>query len=209
VGRRTLLVLVVAWFLDASGPARTAERAWVDVVVRVYDAASMAPGDKARALAIAVAALAPAELELHFAHCGKDVIEAGCEKPLRPGELALRLVRSPTAEPRAAHALPLGEALLDLHRRTGALATIYVERVEGLAHAAGGDAVVLLGRAIAHELVHAISGQGRHTPRGLMRPVWSAREVAANRSEDWRLDQADAAMLARKHAPAGVRAALR
>ncbi len=79
---------------------------------------------------------------------------------------------------RPAAPLPLGEALLDTRRRKASLATIYVERVERLARDSHADPAVLLGRAIAHELVHALTGRGTHAPHGLMRAVWSVWEVA-------------------------------
>ncbi len=64
-----LLSVVLLVSLGAPGVPDAAERAWIDVTVRVYDAASMAPADKARALALAAAVLAPAELNVHFVHC--------------------------------------------------------------------------------------------------------------------------------------------
>jgi hypothetical protein len=118
-------------------------------------------------------------------------------------------VRSPLARVLPARPLPLGDALLDSRRRKGALATIYVERVESLARESRADPAVLLGRAIAHELVHAFSGQSTHAPRGLMRGVWSAWEVAHDRAEDWRLHDADTARLRSRRRPSSVQAAMR
>ena len=80
-------------------------------------------------------------------------------------ELALRLVRGHVPPQRPAAPLPLGEALLDTRRRKASLATIYVERVERLARDSHADPAVLLGRAIAHELVHALTGRGTHAPQ--------------------------------------------
>jgi hypothetical protein len=206
--RRSLL-LPLLLPLGVPLPARSAERAWIDVSVRVYDAAAVKPDDRTRALALAAALLAPAQLQIHFEQCDAKGAAPACATTPRPDELLLRLVRRPTPARRAAESLALGDALLDTRRRSGALATVYLERVEWLAREGRADASVMLGRAIAHELVHALSGEGRHAPRGLMRGVWSAREVAANRAEDWRLHDAETTSLRGRRSAASIQAALR
>ena len=192
------VVLLVS--LGAPGVPDAAERAWIDVTVRVYDAASVAPADKARALAVAAAVLAPAELNLHFVYCAAAISAPSCDEAPGHDELALRLVRKPSPRMHSAAPLALGDALLDVRRRAGTLATIYVDRVDGLARESRADAVVLLGRAIAHELVHMLSGQGTHATHGLMRAVWSVQEVAHNRAGDWVLRDSDTAALRSREA---------
>jgi hypothetical protein len=201
-----LVSFMMVWSLAAAVLSDAAERAWIDVSVRVYDATPVADGDKARALAVAAALLAPADLEIHFTQCTRASGEPACDRALGPDELALRLVRSPNLHLRSAAPLPLGDALLDPRRQKGALATIYVERVEALARQSQVDAGVLLGRAIAHELVHAVSGRSAHARRGLMRGVWSSWEVALDREEDWRLHDAEKALLRSRRRPASVQA---
>jgi hypothetical protein len=204
-----LVSFMVLGSLGVPVMSAAAERAWIDVAVRVYDAAPVEEGDKTRALAVAAAVLAPADLEIHFTHCMGTIAGPPCDRPLGPDELALRLVRSRL--PRLHHLapLPLGDALLDPRRRKGALATIYIERVELLARESRADSAVLLGRAIAHELVHVFSGQTSHAKQGLMRAVWSAWEVAHDRAEDWRLHEADTARLRSRRRPASVQVARR
>ncbi len=85
--------------------------------------------------------------------------------PWRRGELAIRIVRSLVA-PRYSGTLPLGEAMIDTRAGTGVLATIYIDRIEWLAHQAGVDARALLGRAIAHELGHLLMATTTHGPVG-------------------------------------------
>ena len=87
--------------------------------------------------------------------------------------------------------LPLGYALVDARTRSGALATIYVERVEWLSSAARVDPRPLLGRAIAHEVGHLLLGTNGHTDAGLMRPVWSCDALRRNDSSDWVFAQSD------------------
>jgi hypothetical protein len=201
--RCSQIVLALTLLTTAADALPAAERAWIDVNVRVYNAASVPEPDRQRALATAAKLLAPAQLELHFVSCGPPAAEPPCAETVAPDELVLRLVRRAMA-PQPAAPLSLGEALLD-GRRGGTLATIFVERVEWLAGANQVDPGVLLGRAIAHELVHAWSGRGTHAPHGLMRAVWSGREIADNRPEDWTLRAADLAQL-RHSRPVSVRA---
>ena len=186
-----------------------AERAWVDVSVRVYDVAPVAEDDKRRALEVAAELLAPAEIEIRFTQCDPASPEPACKLTLGVGELALRLVRGPRPPLRWTAPLPLGDALLDTRRRKASLATIYIERVEWLARESRADPAVLLGRAIAHELVHALTGRGTHTPSGLMRGVWSAWEVARDRPQDWALQREERAALRARRQPIDVQAALR
>jgi hypothetical protein len=190
-----------------SDALHAAERAWIDVTVRVYDTALVPEAERTHALTVAARLLAPAQLELHFVKCGVQDAEPACADKVAPDELVLRLVRRPMAPPQPVAALPLGEALVDA-RRGGTLATIYVERVEWMARASRTDPGLLLGRAIAHELVHAWSGRGTHAARGLMRAVWSLREIADGRPDDWSLRHADLAQL-RHRRPLSLRAALR
>lgn len=204
-----LVSFLVLLSLIAPCAPDAAERAWIDVTVRVYDVAPVAAADKTRALAIAAAVLAPVGLEIHFRDCAVTIAEPSCGDTLGPDELALRLVRSPAPRVRSTAPQALGDALVDRRRRKGALATIYLERVEWLAGESRADATLLLGRAIAHELVHTFSGQSTHAPRGLMRAVWSSWEVARDRAEDWRLQDAEKALLRSRRQPDSVRAALR
>jgi len=85
----------------------------------------------------------------------------------------------------------LGNALM--RRRTGAavLATVYAAQVQELAHAAGTDAAVLLGRVVAHEIGHLLMRTTRHARHGLMRPQWTRDEVRLNRAADWAFTSED------------------
>ena len=206
---RRPLLFVTLFCLLLPARALPAERAWNDVTVRVYDVATVADADRARALAVAAKVLAPAEIEMHFVHCSTAVAEPACGETLGADELALRLVRGSTPLLHRAELQPLGDALVDRWRRKGTLATIYVERVQWLARESHVDPTLLLGRAIAHELVHVLSGQSAHAPKGLMRAVWSPREVAHDRAEDWSLHDAEKTLLRNHRRPASVQAAVR
>jgi hypothetical protein len=204
---RLRIAMLLLTTFPAVSPA--AERAWIDVSVRVYDVVPVAEDHKRRALEVAAALLAPAEIEIRFMSCDPASPEPACKRTLGGDELALRLVRGPRPPLRSTAALPLGDALLDTQRRKASLATIYIERVEWLARESRADPAVLLGRAIAHELVHALTGRGTHAPSGLMRGVWSAWEVARDRPQDWRLHDAEKAVLRNSRRPVDARIASR
>ena len=176
---RTLVLLAVA-----SG-AQAAE-----LTVRLYHDGALAEADETRATATAAAILATADVSLHWAHCHAGApSDARCARPLEPGELVLRLTRVERPEPRAT-LLPLGEALVTARSGAPALATVHLDRVDRLARYSGTDAIVLLGRAVAHELTHLLTTDSRHATTGLMRPVWLAAELAREHPADWTLDAA-------------------
>jgi hypothetical protein len=111
--------------------------------------------------------------------------------PLARAELAVRLA---TAPPHANPVLwlPLGYSLLDLQTRSGALATVYLDRVKWLAGASTSDVATLLGRTIAHELGHLLLGTPEHGRFGVMRAVWSSHMLRNSRPGEWRFSAREA-----------------
>ena len=168
---------------------------WTDVVVRVYDANGVMAGTNLAALDQARKTLEAASIDVIWRLCATT--PSPCNAPMAPGELAIRIVRS-AVRPRWAGGLPLGDAMLDTRSGNGVLATIYVDRVEWLAHQAGADSRALLGRAIAHELGHLLLATTTHGPVGLMRAYWSQEEVRRRSSSDWTFAPAEIAVIRRR-----------
>jgi hypothetical protein len=81
--------------------------------------------------------------------------------------------------------LQLGYSLVNTQAGEGKLATMFVDRVEWLAKQAGTDPAMLLGFAITHEIGHLLLGTNAHASSGLMRAVWSRRELQHSRVGDW------------------------
>jgi hypothetical protein len=156
------------------------------LLIRLYAPSPAAEDADARAVEEARAILADAGFAAEWVRCpaGTAAVAARCAVPLAAAELAVRLV--PSSPPAAPWRLPLGYSLLDARTGGGTLATIYVDRVRRLAGAAGADAMVLLGRAIAHEVGHLLLGTSRHARTGLMRDVWSRGDVRHGRPAEWR-----------------------
>ena len=174
--------------------AAAAETLWTEVTVRLYDATGATANARRASLDIAASIVSAASVELIWRNCNEpsDSAEATsgrahanpCDLPLRPGELAVRIVRSGTVDEQTRE-LPLGDALLNTRTGGGVLATIYIDRVDWMAAQTGVDPRALLGRAIAHELGHLLMATSTHAANGLMRPVWLQSEIRRRHNNDW------------------------
>jgi hypothetical protein len=190
-----MLAVVVSTFLAALSlvsPATTIQD-WLgppDVFVRVYAQPAMAAPDLRAVLTAAAVILYDTGARVEWVMCparAGDAIASTdhrCEVPLAPNELVLRLVRGHT--PSAYRGvLPLGGSLIDTEQGHGTLATVFLDRVDWLADAGRIQPAALAARVVAHEVVHLLLGTHDHTPRGLMRAVWTRDEVRRGRPADW------------------------
>ena len=86
-------------------PASAAETLWTEVTVRVYDATGISADTRRASLEIAASIVSAASVELIWRNCNEPAGKAGtpastrlrtnpCNRPLAPGELAVRIVRS-------------------------------------------------------------------------------------------------------------------
>lgn len=173
-------------------PVFAAETLWTEVIVRVYDNTGATEAERGPSLKVAASIVSAASVELVWKTCTELAgpmtsapREPRCQKPLAPGELAVRIVRSGVVDDGTRRPLPLGDAMINSQSRSGVLATVYVDRVNWMAEQAGVDAHALLGRAIAHELGHLLMATGTHGSNGLMRPVWSQSEIRRRQMDDW------------------------
>jgi hypothetical protein len=189
--------------------ASAASAAVIDVdvmplVVRLYGGPGISSSDSQSALEEAKTILGDAGFAPEWITCPADVsAPIRCTVPLVGAELVVRLATAPPhANP--LHVVPLGYSLVDPGRRSGALATIYLDRVKWLAGASTADVATLLGRAIAHELGHLLLGTPQHGRFGLMRAVWSSQMVRNSRPTEWRFSAREAKQM---RAAANARAA--
>jgi hypothetical protein len=188
-----IAIVALAWGLAFGVVGETRDLPASDLpamVVRTYDAADTPTEFQQSALLVAAAILDRAGLSVRWIRCNPNAFSAACRKPLGAYELAVRLVK--LRERPTTPTLPLGEANVDVVRRTGSLATVYANRVRWFADASGVDFSTVLGRAIAHEIGHLIIGTTMHPTTGLMRAVWAPKEVAG---EHWLFAEADAQAL--------------
>jgi hypothetical protein len=149
------------------------------VSVRVYKSPEVTSDVLRAALNVAEATFAAASVSVAWKVCGPGE----CQTPPSTEERLVRLVRSPKAGNHDTRCL--GDALIDSQRRTGVLATVYVDRVLALVHRLDIDHATLLGRTIAHELGHLLLATNAHGASGLMRELWSPEELVESRASDW------------------------
>ena len=159
----------------------------VRVTVRTYDVTDLPAETRATALATAADILRSAGVDVEWMECDGVFVRQGdnpCLAPLRRTELSVRFVRFPP--PPGHHGiLPLGYALVDTRRQTGVLATMYVDRVAGLAATCEVDFGRLLGRAVAHEIGHLLLGTAQHADNGLMQAFWSRESIRGSADAQW------------------------
>jgi hypothetical protein len=159
------------------------------VTVRVYRSPEVTDDALRAALSVAEATFAAASIGVVWRVCGP----AECNTPPAPAERLVRLVRSPRGG--SLDTRCLGDALIDPLKGTGVLATVYVDRVLGLARHLDLDHPTLLGRTIAHEIGHLLLATTTHSTSGLMREIWSPEELLASRADDWSLNPLEAAAI--------------
>jgi hypothetical protein len=181
-------LLFSALCLLVPGTAESAPPAPVEVVVRVYNAARVAPAISDVAIAMATRLMTAGAIDVAWRNCDSPGV---CVTVPAARELVIRLVRLDNTRADGAR-LVLGEASIDVDARAGVLATIYVDRVEQMAEFSEADTASLLGRAIAHELGHLLLATNAHSSRGLMRAQWTPSDLRRNQTADWVLTQKDA-----------------
>ena len=142
----------------------------------------------AAAMADTVAILNPAGVDVRVQHC--EQWRSGdhndpCGRSIGPGEFSIRTYRSSGFSPLTVGDHQLAYSLLDFTNGEGSLVTIDLSAIDWFAAASGSDRRVLLARVIAHEFGHLLLRSGDHSKSGLMRAVWSTRELRRNRAKDW------------------------
>jgi hypothetical protein len=162
------------------------------LVVRTYNNARVTAAELTEARGVASAILEGARLQTVW----RDCATAACDDAPGPRELIVRIV----AAPQGIVADSLGCALIDLQDGAGTLATIYSDRINVVAFRTGVNAGTLLGRAVAHEIGHLLLGTARHSASGLMRALWSDRELQRPGRADWTFGPEEVASIAGRFA---------
>lgn len=182
LGRMAAAVIAIV-----AGVAGTSGRAAVildSMVVRIYDNAGVLAEHRDRAIKGAHDILKRADVWVEWRDCPArgPRVRPGCSSAPRPEDLAVRFVRSPKqgAQDRA-----LGHALIDSSTGKGTLATVFVDRVEAVAAQGRVDPWATVGRVMAHEIGHLLLGTNSHSETGLMREMWTLKDLTRNRPDDW------------------------
>ena len=185
------LLLVALLGIPASAVADAEPMPGPAVVVRFYKVA-VPEEEFSAARRLAAGILDAAGIAVSWSGCRPDgPLAPACQRPPGPGEVILHVV--PATDANALnHRRSLGFSLIDRGTSTGTIANVYADRIAALADATDADRVRLLGRAIAHEVGHLLMGTNQHSPRGLMRAVWSQQELRRNTPLDWQFSDEDA-----------------
>jgi hypothetical protein len=153
------------------------------ISVRAYSAFDRMHVDLDEARAQVEAAFRPTGIAIEWVDCHGQSAPAHCESPPQADEVVVRIVTA--TESHRGPFVPLGVSLVDSQKRAGCYATIYLDRIIALAERVDTEAGPLLGRAIAHEIGHLLLGTTRHASDGLMRKIWSPKELQRNDANDW------------------------
>jgi len=159
------------------------------VRVRVYRATQIRDDALRLALGIAERTFAAAGIQVLWTVCKPSE----CDAPPAPTERLVRLVRLPGVQRRDLRCL--GDAFIDPQLGSGALATVYVNQVIDFARRGSLDHGTLLGYTIAHEISHLLLGSVTHGASGLMREIWSQKELRTGQGDDWTLLPLEAAAI--------------
>jgi hypothetical protein len=177
----TAAIIFAAGFAQASGRAAVILDS---LSVRIYDSAGVLAGNRARAFKRAGDILARADLSIDWRDCpaGGVLARGACAAAPGSGELVVRLVRSPKDDP---NPRALGNALIDTATGSGTLATVFVDRVTAISQQGRLDTWSTVGGVMAHEIGHLLLGSNSHSDTGLMREIWSLKDLTRNRPDDW------------------------
>jgi hypothetical protein len=201
------VLVILAWAtVWAAVAASTDAIIETGIIIRTYQSGLVGTEILPSALSVTAGILKAAALDVRWRLCdeghGRKASDP-CEEPLGTNELTIRFLRQPL-RPDQAGQVVLGTSLIDTQAGSGTFATIYVDRVDGLARDSRIRGDIVLGRAIAHEIGHLLLGTSRHARTGLMRAVWSTETLRHDEAGDWLFTASEARSMreARRPQPA-------
>jgi hypothetical protein len=176
-------------FPAAADPESNAGR----LVLRVYNVYGLSQSDVEIARTTVRGVFKTAGVETTWRDCPGTTNDP-CREVLAANEIAVRLIHSPQGRAVTSDDFTLGVSLVH-SELGGSYASVFPDRVETIAERFGPDRVLLLGRAIAHEVGHLLLGMSAHAPTGLMRAHWSERPMQASTPGDWNFSSGEARRL--------------
>jgi len=168
------------------------------LTVRMYNLAPVPPGILDSAGVEAARILRGLPVRLSWINCSAQAHPAFCETPEMPTGIRIRLLPKALLE---ASGSALGIAMWS---ESGGSAALFYDRAISL-RKPGLFLPQILGRAMAHEIVHLLLGTTSHAELGLMRGAWSADDLRPDSGACLELTPAAAAAI-RKEAQRRVAA---
>jgi hypothetical protein len=140
------------------------------LTVRMYTRVEVSPSVLEAAAVEAARVLSGIPVRLSWLNCAAPAHPARCESSETPADLTIRLLSKalPEASPNG-----LGMAMWSA---SGGSAALFFDRALTIRRP-GILLPHILGRAMAHEIVHLLLGADSHSDLGLMRGQWSAEDL--------------------------------
>ena len=175
--------------IDSGTVAATVAVTFDHLLIRVYDnSGGLTAGERSDAISRAGAILNRADVAVEWIDCPASRLgrpSPACANPPAQRDLVVRLVNAPADDLQDTTARALGYSLIDAATGTGTLATVFVDRVIGVAAGARVARSTILGRALAHEIGHLMLGTNEHSADGIMRERWTSAQLVNGEPQDW------------------------
>lgn len=164
---------------DTGVPGTMNERT---ITIRIRNSAQVKPSVLLPATRAAADILREAGVDSIWVECLASQNEspnAACTVPLTPLDLVVNLLPRSDAQHLHSRNKILGVAFETTGEDFAIFATVFYDNVKDCAAQRQLDLFQLLGDVIAHELAHLLLGPSSHSRHGLMRGLWSSKELLA------------------------------
>jgi hypothetical protein len=154
------------------------------LTIRIYNRIGTPKTQVSEAIETADRILRGAGIDPSWHYCDVPAAAGPCSRALGINEFMVRFVSAPVDD-HGNRFVSFGYSLIDTKTGSGALATVFADRVVDASETLRTHAGTLLGRVVAHEMGHLLLGSAGHTAGGLMRDEWSSAFIRSNVDEDW------------------------
>ena len=148
--------------------------------MRVYDYAHVEACEWIGAKTEATRVLRSAGIEALWFHCpvtGQSPATMSAESPWNRLTSSLRILPQSMADRAAQGTDAFGFAQQTTDGTLSYVANVFYHRVQSAAREFGVPRAVILGHALAHEVGHLLLGRDSHSPNGIMRALWTEKEL--------------------------------
>jgi len=175
------VTVVVAGLVGMLSPIQFAgaETPHIPLIVRVSNNFGLLQHQLKTARQTAQAIFRHSDIEAEWRECpagrNERLVPTGCTDPLKPTEVVVRIMATPSATQ-----LPddvLGFSYINKLGAANGLATVFADAVARIAARTYVEPGTLLGRALAHEVGHLLLGTTAHPTTGIMRANWTGTQL--------------------------------
>jgi hypothetical protein len=184
--------------LTLAGYANTVSAQTSALQVQVYDYTGLSPAAFHEFVARTQEILAGSGVSLEVDACARGV--AACESHSGSSrQIVIRVIADRGKSMRNVRLETLGQSVAD--HDGGTYATVFLRPAEEKASDANLPRIVVLAYAAAHEIGHLLLGDA-HSPQGLMKATWGAKDFLAMSQNDFRFNAEQARELANRYGAA-------